>query len=604
MSENPELEQTWTEISNAVRNYLEMTAFQDFKTATSVIRIPVVVHLIGDNVIGSISDARIHRQIEILNEDFRKMTGTNGFGAGVDTKIEFCLTEVDALGDPSSGVFTYPGVFPEWDPDTISSASNSDHVLKSLGHWSPVEFLNMYVTDLCCGVLGYASFPEVLTTLPERDGVVIDPDYFGISGHERYGHGRTATHEVGHWLGLRHTWGDGDCSVDDGVDDTPICDTTYFSRFNSGCPSISQCSPENAAANLTDVRQIENYMDYSDDLCMNKFTQGQMDRMLGYLATVRLSTLFSPCVVGGNPPPPPPDPDPNPCDFCHNIWPNFRINGLDPFNSPWRVHVCEGTPVTITRYGACKFWHCFNTFFSVQESNYNGTAIGTEYSKWYDYGNNADELVLDNLIDDVGSPPLQYGKYYRIKFANNFGGWAGVGWAERVRLIYLVPNDVLVTVNTVPSNSIALNKIETTGQNVTVNSGNIVSFTAQNKIVLNPGFMANLGAKFTAQIGTFPCPLFRRIEIEADEQIELPIEEVRVSALYPNPTTGLLTLQHPQTIAQMEAFDIFGRGVALTNPNSNTATIDLSGMAAGIYLIRATLQDGKVETHRAVLQSP
>jgi hypothetical protein len=147
---------------------------------------------------------------------------------------------------------------------------------------------------------------------------------------------------------------------------------------------------------------------------------------------------------------------------------------------------------------------------------------------------------------------------------------------------------------------------------VIVNAGSNVVMRAGERIELLPGFSTIRPELFVAEI--IPCPSLRLSGEEGDyshQIIEISelndprgVDALEQTVLYPNPTTGRLTLQHPQTIAQMEAFDIFGRGVARTSPNSNNATIDLSGMAAGIYLIRATLEDGKVETHRAVLQGP
>lgn len=256
--------------------------------AQVLIRIPVVVHLIGNNVISSIAPnnyQRVHQQIDILNEDFRKMLGSNGDGNGVDTEIEFCLASRDEYNGVTNGINEVDGVLGPY-------GYVDDATIKALIHWDPTKYLNLYVIEFSDGLLGYATFPTDLVTNPELDGVVIGSDYFGISGHASYGFGRTTTHEVGHWLNLHHTWGDdliANCGDDDGVNDTPIClGDNGIGEVANGCLPPNECAAENALAGFpNDIRQVENYMDYSDDLCMNIFTQGQTDVMQATLSTIR-----------------------------------------------------------------------------------------------------------------------------------------------------------------------------------------------------------------------------------------------------------------------------------------------------------------------------
>ena len=126
--------------------------------------------------------------------------------------------------------------------------------------WDPNKYLNIYVCDLS-NALGFASFPG---TSQSRDAVVINYNNFGtINILAPYNKGRTATHEVGHWLNLLHIWGDGNCGNDQ-VDDTPIQNSA-----NYGCPS----HPSPSCSNEGDM--FQNFMDYTDDGCMNLFTNGQ-----------------------------------------------------------------------------------------------------------------------------------------------------------------------------------------------------------------------------------------------------------------------------------------------------------------------------------------
>ena len=266
----------------------------------SVIRIPVVVHVIHNgDAIGAnenIADGQVLSQITVFNQDFRRMSGTPGFGSGVDTTIEFCLAKVDPNGNPTNGI------------DRVSrsvanyTSRSAIETAKAATIWDPTKYLNMWTFAFggsMASVLGYAQFPagsglDGMGTDPcvdnlgggggaSTDGVVCNYTTWGSRtifpagtyAGTQYDKGRTMTHEVGHMLGLRHTWGDGDCTVDDFCADTPNCDSDYYAGAGTGgCNAPVQCG---------NTRQIENYMDYSDDGCMNMFTQDQKDRMLAVL---------------------------------------------------------------------------------------------------------------------------------------------------------------------------------------------------------------------------------------------------------------------------------------------------------------------------------
>jgi hypothetical protein len=253
--------------------------------------IPVVVHVIhnGDalGVGENITDAQVQSQIQVFNEDFGKLTGTPGDGAGVDTGISFCFAQVDPDGNPTNGITHDNLGQATWD-----SMADIDANLKPATIWDPTKYLNLWTCRFGGGMsttLGYAQFPtgSGQAGMPtggcdaaeaSSDGVISAYSTFGsrtiypagtYSGTQ-YDKGRTMTHELGHMLGLRHLWGDGDCTVDDFCVDTPNCDGAYF---GSG-PAPTECG---------NLRQIENYMDYSDDIAMNIFTQDQTDRMIATL---------------------------------------------------------------------------------------------------------------------------------------------------------------------------------------------------------------------------------------------------------------------------------------------------------------------------------
>lgn len=238
--------------------------------------IPVVVHIIHNGGIENISDAQILSQIQILNEDFRKIAGTNGDGAGVDTKIEFHLAQITPSGRCTNGIVRIKSLL-------TNHQTYQRSLLKDLSFWNPDKYLNIYVVNsINSGILGYASFPSGPA---DADGVVVRDDAFGNIGTVQAGSnlGRTLTHEIAHWFGLYHTFQDG-CGVDTCTDGDKVCDTPPVASPNYGCPSsVNSCS--NDVPNLAD--QIQNYADYTDDACKSMFTAGQRDRMEATLNTVR-----------------------------------------------------------------------------------------------------------------------------------------------------------------------------------------------------------------------------------------------------------------------------------------------------------------------------
>ncbi len=251
----------------------------NLRIAEEVYIIPVVVHVIhsgqalGQGV--NIPTDQILSQIEVLNEDYRKLNADTAqtfepFKAvAADTKIEFRLAVQDPEGLPTTGIVRTQGVQSSY---SISQAAT----LADISSWPPESYLNIWVTDLTSGLLGYAQFPVSnepgLDTdrnpNPAIDGVVIDYEYFGVGFNaDDFSRGRTATHEIGHYLGLRHIWGDGGCSRDDFCDDTPLNDSS-----TSGCPS----EPSTSCGSI-DMNQ--NFLDYTDDACMSLFTSCQAERM-------------------------------------------------------------------------------------------------------------------------------------------------------------------------------------------------------------------------------------------------------------------------------------------------------------------------------------
>lgn len=253
----------------------------------TIYRIPIVVHVVhntasnvtgGENN-GNISDEQIASQIQVLNEDYRRQPGTNGFNTnpvGADAKIQFFLAEKDPNGQPTNGITRH------YYPQKKSFDVYKDDVLLSqIAYWPSDRYLNIWVTTVE-SFLGFTQLPTMADTLRGldptsnefTDGSIIDHRYFGRQigtvRNSTYCCGRTATHEIGHWLGLIHTWGDAVCG-DDYVGDTPRAEG---SNQTINCRELFSTCSGTRTRNM-----IENFMDYSPDLCMNVFTFGQVGRM-------------------------------------------------------------------------------------------------------------------------------------------------------------------------------------------------------------------------------------------------------------------------------------------------------------------------------------
>lgn len=253
-------------------------------TQGTVINIPVVVHVIYNTTAQNISEAQIKSQIKVLNDDFRRLNADKAYtpsafaSVAADVEINFCLATKDPNGAATNGITRTATSVTSFD------ASNKMKYNSSGGKnaWPAGSYMNIWVCNLGGGLLGYAQFPGGAAA---TDGVVIGYKYFGTSGTATapFNKGRTGTHEVGHYLNLRHIWGDASCG-NDYVTDTPTQSTSNYS-----CPSY----PKPSCGNSSDM--FMNYMDYTDDGCMNMFTVGQKNRMRALFASggARASLLSS-----------------------------------------------------------------------------------------------------------------------------------------------------------------------------------------------------------------------------------------------------------------------------------------------------------------------
>lgn len=275
--------------------------------------IPVVVHVVYNTPEQNLEDSIILEQIASLNEDYQRLNEDTAFMRSQfdpvkgNPNIKFKLAQIDPDGNPTSGITrtnTSTQTFGSFavalgsfdDLEKVKSSADGGH-----NPWNTSRYLNIWVCNMevfnIPALLGYASPPTGLPNWPAgqlpaiEDGVVIQYQAFGRNNPNELDmgdgpitvRGRTLTHEVGHYLGLRHIWGDGDCTEQDGIDDTPNADA----QSDFDCNDTKNSCTDNIS-NVGDLDDmIENYMDYSAETCQNSFTQGQVDLMRGVLENQR-----------------------------------------------------------------------------------------------------------------------------------------------------------------------------------------------------------------------------------------------------------------------------------------------------------------------------
>jgi hypothetical protein len=357
----------------------------------SIITIPVVVHVVYNTSQQNISDGQIQSQIDVLNADYRRtnvdamMTPSVWASIAADCEIEFCLATTDPNGNSTNGITRTQT------SNTSFSLQSNDVKSSSAGGkdaWPNADYLNMWVCNLSGGILGYATPPSGWGGVSQNDGVVVGYRYFGTIGTAQspYNKGRTATHEVGHWLNLDHVWGSGFGSCgNDNVSDTPTQEES-----NYGCPSFphnaNSCGTSNANGDM-----FMNYMDYTNDGCMNMFTQGQKTRMIAAINQSRPNLLNHNLCAGSAPQPCTPITPPVTEDFQSGTLPNnWSVNNGDN-DKTWEITTTAG----------------FNSNSSI-------------------YINNAD-YPANGETDDLILPPMDFTSFTNIELSFNY---AYVLWTD------------------------------------------------------------------------------------------------------------------------------------------------------------------------------
>lgn len=288
-SEHPERLEKLAKHKKAYAQHLSASQYLKTSNTSQIVYIPVVFHILHRTSAQNIPNERIYEQIERLNEDF---SATNSDTTQIpdefkpfksDTKIRFILAPNDPDGNPTTGIYRYS-------TDVFTYNYNSDQIKKpaegGIASWDTDQYLNIWVGNITQGILGYATQPVDAGT--SKDGVVLSYKYVGNNTSTQYDMGRTATHEIGHYLGLDHLWGSGGCSSDDGITDTPNQEGPHY-----GVPTHPQSS-----CGSNDM--FMNYMDYGNDEALVMFTEDQKAMMEYNLDVVRFQ-LGLPESVGFEP---------------------------------------------------------------------------------------------------------------------------------------------------------------------------------------------------------------------------------------------------------------------------------------------------------------
>jgi hypothetical protein len=294
------------------REWVRAADNESGRNRSTVYQVPVVFHIVWNTPDQNLPDSVIFSQIEVLNEDFRRLNLDAALTRDVflpiaaDAGIEFYLATEDPQGNPTSGIVRVQTDQTGWSLNLFSQVNTLDYVkMSSQGGsdaWDTDKYLNIWVCNILPGLFGQVfglAYPpngapnwpaNSAEPSPEVSGVLVHyttvgrnnpvADQDGVSEND---YGRTCTHEIGHYFGLRHIWGDGffnGCNADDGIADTPNCSAADNYQCN-----LNANTCVDSPVNFPDM--IENFMDYSIESCQNIFTQGQVDLMRWVLENLR-----------------------------------------------------------------------------------------------------------------------------------------------------------------------------------------------------------------------------------------------------------------------------------------------------------------------------
>ncbi|MGE0562636.1 MAG: M43 family zinc metalloprotease [Flavobacteriales bacterium] len=626
--------------------------------------IPVVVHVIHNgDALGTgenISDAQVLSQITVLNADFSATNSdfnSTSYYNSVKTNmdIQFCLAQTDPNGQPTTGIDRV-------NYGTASFGQAATESMKAATQWDPTKYFNIWVLrfggDLN-GVLGYAQFPN--SGAANTDGVAIGYNYFGTTGavSAPFNKGRTATHEIGHCLGLYHIWGDDGtaCTGSDQVADTP-----NQADENYGCPNPAT---NISCSNSGDMSM--NYMDYSDDACMYMFTTGQKARVDAVLASAprRASLLTStvcnvaainadftgtPLVINEGQSVTFTDASSSPATLNSWSW-TFTggtpgiFNGQNPGPITYNTAGTYAVSLTVTDNAAGSDTETKTAYITVNaagtvtcdstaagwdwntESFYTGAYWGADAASSCPSAANAGYIMGNNCYDDNGwaSKVTFSGTGKQITdliylFDQSTGTGAGrlrvwnangtAGAPNTVLFSYPITTGQfsanlkqLILVPVSPAVPISGNFFIGNDHNVTPLNGDTLTMaiadpTAGNQLwAKETGGWKDLSAYGTSYKGTVGAVICDIPTGVLTHTLSTTNVEVR-----PNPSAGIISVIMPTetTNFKVAVYNMIGEEVSSNLFTSNYAKVDLSNQPNGIYFVKVT-SNGEITTKKIIL---
>lgn len=580
------------------------------RSITAVYNIPVVIHIVHNgDCVGTgenITDAQAISQLTVMNNDFRRLVGTpggaNSTGLAVDTEINFVLAKRDPSGQPTTGIIrreitpytnnvTDGTGGPDWeiraDVETMKTATQ----------WDPTKYLNMWIIRPggnplpagLDGLLGYAQFPESslggLSTAPQTattDGVVCAFDSMGTKNlndgtfilNAGYDEGRTMTHEVGHWVGLRHIWGDDACpaaATNVATNEDFVADTPASAAPNYTCGVVNSCpAPGND--------QVQNYMDYTPDACMDTFTAGQKARMQTVMgASPRRSTLNA--SLGGTAP---------------------ALSGIYFKPSVTNCGITEGTNCSFTDYSFNVGTTKAPTASTIVTFNVNGATTATNTKDFqimtptvtFPTGSTADQtltvrvfndglaesletVVIGATVNAGGGDAVLIADYNTVKFTINDNDVAPVPGSSNVTVIE-------ETFDPSPSSIASIKDLDADGNNWGIGASSAGttavgfdtnfafsrSWLSAGNIGLNPDNIIYSGTAFTIPTGTSTLSF----DVGTTQTGTFYLERYSVYLTTVNPSTFTATTLNAQT-------PVINNSVLAGPAQRNTITADVSSYA-------------------------
>ena len=571
IKDHPQLIQKRQKIENDIIKWQKSTTLNSYN-------IPVVFHILYENESENISIEQIQSQLDVLNQDFNRtnpdanQTPEEFLNVAANCNINFCLAQRSPNNDSTSGI-TYTQT-------DISSFSLYDNRIfhDSLGGktiWNSERYLNIYVCDLT-NALGFSSFPGGIES---RDAVVINYSNFGtVNVSPPFNKGRTATHEIGHWLNLLHIWGDSNCGNDQ-VQDTPIQDTE-----NYGCPS----HPSPTCSNNGDM--FQNFMDYTDDACMNLFTEGQKVRMHATINSQRTGLVQS--------------------QACLLPYEDIGINeNISPANNQEYCGYEFELITSLYNYSNSSVYES-QIYFQIDDEE-------IQMIEW-----SGDLLPNSSVEINLGNYTLSAGQHTLLIFSSSPNGFRDLNpnndtLAVNFKLKYGSPFEFQIqTDNYAEENRWEIlndnNEIIAYENELVSNHLNTFSFCQDvdscYTLVIYDEYEDGICCDFGNGFISINNQVFNgnfNSEIEFDLCTISTIKDLShqyAALVYPNPSNGILTIESPFIIESIRIYDLMGKIVLEKNCHNKEEELNLYHLNKGPYLALISTQNEYTQYQKIIIQ--